>query len=89
MSRQLPHSTVSVGERQFLGAKLVLDEERALADSPQRNAPRELAQEGLLVAGEAEQFAGPLGLSGGLAENNAGLRVRKEALGQPLLLRTV
>ena len=66
----------------------MLDEERALAVSPQRNAPRELAQEGLLVAGAAEQFAGPLGLSGCLAENDAGLRVRKKALGQPLLLRT-
>jgi len=67
----------------------VLDEERALADSPKRNTPRELAKEGLLVAGEAEQFAGPFGLSGCLAENDSRLRVRKEALGQPLLLRTL
>jgi hypothetical protein len=88
MSGKLPHSTVSVGERQFLGAELVLDKERALPHSPQRNAPWELAEEGLLVAGEAEQFAGPLCLAGCLAENDSGLRVRKEALGQPLLLRT-
>jgi len=66
----------------------MLDKERALADSPQRNAPGELTEEGLLVAGEAEQLAGPLGLSGCLAENDPGLGVRKEALSQPLLLRT-
>ena len=55
----------------------MLDEERGLADSPQRNSPRELAHERLLVAGEAEQFAGSLGLPGGLAENDSGLGVRK------------
>jgi hypothetical protein len=66
----------------------VLDKERALADSPQRNTPWELAEKSLLVTGQAEQFAGPFGLSGRLAENDAGLGVRKEALGQPLLLRT-
>ena len=67
----------------------MLDKERALADSPKRNTPRELADEGLLVAGQAEQFAGPRGLPGCLAENDSGLGVREEALGQPLLLRTV
>jgi hypothetical protein len=69
-------------------AELVLHEERTLADPPESHAPRELAQERLLVAREPEQFAGPLGLPGYLAENDSGLGVREEALGQPLLLRT-
>jgi hypothetical protein len=60
-----------------------------MADSPKRNAPRQLAQEGLRVAGKAEQFACPLRLSRGLPKNDSGLGVRKEPLGQPLLLRTV
>jgi hypothetical protein len=77
MSGKLPHSTVNVGERQFLAAKLMLDEERVLAHPPQRDTPRELAQEGLLVAREAEQFPGALGLSRGLAENDSGLGVRE------------
>jgi hypothetical protein len=34
----------------------VLDKERALADSPKRNTPRELAEEGLLVTGQAQQL---------------------------------
>jgi hypothetical protein len=66
MNGKLPHSTVSVGERPFLGTELMLDQERALADSPQRNSPWELAHERLLVAGEREQLAGPFGLPGGL-----------------------
>jgi hypothetical protein len=40
----------------------MLDEERGLAHSPKRETPRELAQERLLVAREAEQFPGALGL---------------------------
>jgi Cupin domain len=35
-----PHRTVSVGESQFLGAQLVLDEERALAQSPHSRSYR-------------------------------------------------
>jgi len=60
-SQAIPHGTVRICERQFFRAELVLDKEQALADSPPRNAPWELAQEGLLVEGQAEKLAGSFG----------------------------
>jgi len=84
-----PHGPVGVRQRSLLIGQVVLDEVRGLPHPPQRHAPRQLAQEHLLGPGQAKQLAGPLGLSGGLAEHDPGLGVGQEPLSQALLLGAV
>ena len=60
--RNGPHRSTGAGPGQLLRYELVLDQERALAYPSPRHSPGELAQKGLLRAGQAEPVDGALGL---------------------------
>jgi hypothetical protein len=64
----------------------VLDDERALADPPERLASLQIGDLLDLDLGQAEQLAGLLDLAVGLAVDDPGLRVLEQSLGQLDLL---